>query len=210
MAVMNIKTTPKHLNPSVKTIRKSHVDCELLFSAVNIRVSSPQRTRGNGDFAGFFYLSSHFIQMALTGKKKKIDVIDKLLEACYQHNKDALFIMSLMHQYEDRGSLSKKQLEGLLLKARKINDLPAGIIAAVEAIVLKMPTRDKTPVENIRSKDQESSEDYSKLMNEVLEKYPQHKRVLFLKTQLEQRKTLAALEQKEIEKFHQLLILNKK
>ena len=44
--------------------------------------------------------------------KGKLDIIDKILEACYKHNPDALFVMSLMHQYEDRGSLSKKQLEG--------------------------------------------------------------------------------------------------
>lgn len=148
--------------------------------------------------------------MALPGKKKKIDVIDKLLEACYQHNKDALFIMSLMHQYEERGSLSKKQLEGLLLKAKKINDIPAGIIAAVEAIVLKMPTRDKTPLGDTSNKKPETDNKWPTFIEQLLEKYPGHKRVLFLKAQLDQRKTLSPAEQQEIEKFYQLLILNKK
>lgn len=148
--------------------------------------------------------------MALSGKKKKIDVIDKLLEACYQHNKDALFIMSLMHQYEERGSLSKKQLEGLLLKARKVTDIPPGWIAAVEAIVLKMPTRDKTPVENPKNQVEEITDKSGDLIKEILDKYPQHKRVLFLKAQLEQRKALSLPEQQEIGKFYQLLILNKK
>ena len=148
--------------------------------------------------------------MALTGKKKKIDVIDKLLEACYQHNKDALFVMSLMHQYEERGSLSKKQLEGLLLKAKKAQDIPAGLIAGVEAIVLKMPTRDKTPVEETKNREQESGEKWNELLKQILEKYPQHKRLLFLKAQLDQRKNVSAAEQKEIEKFYQLLILPKK
>ncbi|MFZ6024089.1 MAG: hypothetical protein ACOYVG_06495 [Bacteroidota bacterium] len=148
--------------------------------------------------------------MALPGKKKKIDVIDKLLEACYRHNKDALFVMSLMHQYEERGSLSKKQLEGLLLKAKKAKDIPAGLIAGVEAIVLKMPTRDKTPVEAARNKEQETGKERDELMQQILHKYPQHKRVLFLKAQWEQRKTLSVTEQQELEKFHQLLILNKK
>ena len=31
---------------------------------------------------------------------KDPDIIDKVLEACYKANPDALFIMSLMHQYE--------------------------------------------------------------------------------------------------------------
>lgn len=148
--------------------------------------------------------------MALSGKKKKIDVIDKLLEACYQHNKDALFVMSLMHQYEERGSLSKKQLEGLLLKARKVTDIPPGWIAAVEAIVLKMPTRDKTPIENPKNQVEEITDKSGDLIKEILEKYPQHKRVLFLKVQLEQRKVLSLTEQQEVGKFYQLLILNKK
>ncbi|HCL04995.1 MAG TPA: hypothetical protein DHW64_03080, partial [Chitinophagaceae bacterium] len=171
---------------------------------------SPQRKEETEVTQSFFYLSSYFIQMALTGKKKKIDVIDKLLEACYQHNKDALFVMSLMHQYEERGSLSKKQLEGLLLKAKKVKDIPAGLIAGVEAIVLKMPTRDKTPVEDTRNKQQEPEGKWDELIQELLQKYPQHKRVLFLKAQLEQRKNLSVIEQKEVEKFYQLLILNKK
>ncbi|MFN3666195.1 MAG: hypothetical protein ACK4S0_08555 [Sediminibacterium sp.] len=148
--------------------------------------------------------------MALSGKKKKIDVIDKLLEACYQHNKDALFIMSLMHQYEERGSLSKKQLEGLLLKAKKVTDIPAGWIAAVEAIVLKMPTRDKTPLKEVSPTNEAPDEKWPVLIAGILDKYPQHKRVLFLKAQLEQRKLLSAAEQQEIEKFHQLLITKKK
>jgi len=147
--------------------------------------------------------------MALPGKKRKIDVIDKLLEACYQHNKDALFIMSLMHQYEERGSLSRKQLEGLVLKAKKIEDIPVGWIAGVEAIILKMPVRDKTPVELTSNKQAETGEKWDKLIQQVLEKYPQHKRLLFLKAQLTQRKMLSASEQQEVEKFYQLLIVNK-
>ena len=45
--------------------------------------------------------------------KKSIDIIGKVLQACYEHDTDSLFIMSLMHQYEERGSLSKKQIAGL-------------------------------------------------------------------------------------------------
>ena len=46
-------------------------------------------------------------------RKPGIDIIDKILDTCYKHNPDALFIMSLMHQYKERGNLSKKQMEGL-------------------------------------------------------------------------------------------------
>lgn len=34
-------------------------------------------------------------------KKPGVDIIARVLDALYQHNKDALFVMSLMHQYEE-------------------------------------------------------------------------------------------------------------
>ena len=79
--------------------------------------------------------------------KKQIDVIGKVLQALYEHDTDSLFVMSLMHQYEERGSLSKKQLEGLCAKARKVESLPAAWIGTIDAIILKMPTRYKSTLE---------------------------------------------------------------
>lgn len=148
--------------------------------------------------------------MALSGNKRKVDVIDKVLEACYQYNKDALFVMSLMHQYEERGSLSKKQLEGLVQKAKKVEDIPVGWIAAVEAIILKMPTRDKTPVTQHKPVEQNPEEQWQQLAIAILEKYPQHKRVIYLDAKLKQKKALSSIEQQELERFHRLLITNKK
>lgn len=138
-------------------------------------------------------------------KKAGIDIIDKILDACYKHNPDALFIMSLMHQYEERGSLSKKQLEGLYLKAQKVRDMPTNWLATLEAEILKRPTRDKTaPAENrpLYSKDEASE----KRIHEILTKYPQHKRVLFLQSKFSNNGLLSADEKSELEKFHKLLI----
>ena len=42
-------------------------------------------------------VQSIFAVMAVS--KQKLDIIDKVLDACYKHNPDALFVMSLMHQY---------------------------------------------------------------------------------------------------------------
>lgn len=148
--------------------------------------------------------------MAPSGNKKKVDVIDKVLEACYQYNKDALFVMSLMHQYEERGSLSKKQLEGLVQKAKKVPDMPVGWIAAVEAIILKMPTRDKTPITQHKPSELDTEDQWQQLATAILEKYPQHKRVIYLDAKLKQRKALSSIEQQELERFHRLLITNKK
>jgi hypothetical protein len=135
----------------------------------------------------------------MLSKNKKIDVIEKLLALCYEHNKDALFIMSLMHQYEERGSLSKKQLQGLLLKAHKIKEIPPHQIAAVEAIVLKMPTRDKTPV-------QKSTPASLAQTDQILAVYPSHKQVLLLRSKLLSHQSLTPQEQADLTKFVKILI----
>jgi hypothetical protein len=138
-------------------------------------------------------------------KKPGIDIIDKILDACYKHNPDALFIMSLMHQYEERGGLSKKQLEGLFLKAQKVTDMPQSWLATLEAEILKRPTRDKTPVAEIKPlyvKDDITEQ----LITDILTKYPQHKRVVFLHSKFSNNEQLSIDEKKEIEKFHKLLI----
>ena len=145
----------------------------------------------------------------MLSKNKKIDVIDKLLSLCYAHNKDALFIMSLMHQYEERGSLSKKQLEGLLLKAQKIKEIPAHQIAAVEAIVLKMPTRDKTPVQKTTLAINEAQAQISKALaqtDQILALYPTHKQVLLLKSKLSSHQPLTPQEQADLTKFVKILV----
>lgn len=138
-------------------------------------------------------------------KKQGIDIIDKILDACYKHNPDALFIMSLMHQYEERGGLSKKQLEGLYLKAQKVTDMPANWLATLEAEILKRPTRDKTVPTDIKPL-YEKDIAIEKMLLEILAKYPQHKRVVFLYTKFSNNEAMSVDEKKEIEKFHKLLI----
>lgn len=138
-------------------------------------------------------------------KKPGIDIIDKILDACYKYNPDALFIMSLMHQYEERGSLSKKQMEGLYLKAAKVPDLPPNWLATLEAEILKRPTRDKTPAASIKPLDEKDLITEHRI-KEILDKFPQHKRVVFLESKIKNNQILSPEEKKEVEKFHKLLI----
>jgi hypothetical protein len=133
--------------------------------------------------------------------KKGIDIIAKILDALYAHNPDALFVMSLMHQYEERGSLSKKQLEGLYQKALKVDSIPRNWLGTLEAIILKMPTRYK-PVEPIeKSPIYKKDEQAGRMIYAILAKYPQHKRVLFLKTKYENNEPLTTVEMGEIASF---------
>lgn len=138
-------------------------------------------------------------------KKPGLDIIDKILEACYKAFPDAIFIQSLWHQYEERGSLSKKQLQGLFLKAQKVKDLPPNWLATLEATILKMPNRFKSEVAEpapLFVKDEYAGT----LMSEILAKYPQHKRVLFLKSKYDNNEALNSTEVKELEKFKKLLL----
>jgi hypothetical protein len=145
--------------------------------------------------------------LVMERKKPEVDIIDKVLAACYQANPDALFVMSLMHQYEERGSLSKKQLQGLFEKAKKVQDLPPNLLATLEARILKMPTRNKTAPDPAKvntpvfTKDAHAGE----LINEILAKYPQHKRVLFLQARYDNNEVLAPAEIAELEKFKKVL-----
>jgi hypothetical protein len=137
-------------------------------------------------------------------KKPGIDVIAKILDAMYAHNPDGLFVMSLMHQYEERGSLSKKQLQGLHQKAAKVESIPASWLGTLEAIILKMPTRYKSNDEIVASPIYTKEAETGNMIAAILAKYPHHKRVLFLRAKYDNHEPLAATEIAELKKFMQL------
>jgi hypothetical protein len=137
-------------------------------------------------------------------KKPGIDIIGRLLDALYAHNPDALFVMSLMHQYEERGSLSKKQLEGLYQKASKVESIPSSWLGTLEAIILKMPTRYKSTEEIKAAPIYEKEAETGNMIQAILDQYPQHKRVLFLRSKYENNEILTAAEITELRKFLKL------
>ena len=77
-------------------------------------------------------------------QKPKIDIVNELLEECILAYPLSAFVISLYKQYLQRGSLSKKQLQGLYGKASKIQGLAPGKLAGLEALLKKMPTRYKS------------------------------------------------------------------
>ena len=138
-------------------------------------------------------------------KKSGVDIINKVLEAIYSVDKDSLFIMSLMHQYEDRGWLTKKQLEGLHDKAKKINEINPGWLATIEAMIAKLPNRDKSPV---TKKYVPVIEDENIVMQlaAILSKYPQHKAVLQLEMKFKKEHALSEAEKASLQKFYKILV----
>ena len=136
--------------------------------------------------------------------KPKLDIINMLLEDCIMAFPVSSFVISIYQQYQRRGWLSKKQLQGLYDKASKINGVLPGRLAALESIIKKMPTRQKSELpENtpLFEKDAEAG----KLIEEILEKYPQHKRVLFLKVKYDNNEVLSSSDVSELKKFRQHL-----
>ena len=134
----------------------------------------------------------------------EIDIINDLLEECIMAYPISSFIISLYKQYRERGSLSKKQLQGLYSKAAKVNDMPQNKLATLEAIIKKMPTRDKSALPSLKPL-YEKDESTGYLIKEILDKYPQHKRVLFLKAKYENNELLSPIEVSELKRFKQLL-----
>lgn len=130
----------------------------------------------------------------------EIDIILDVLNAVLKEKPDSVFVSSLHQQYCERGGLSRKQLEGLHSKASKIPGIHPGKMATLEAIIKKKPTkyRSEAPKEvaNI-AKDEHAG----KMIDFILEKFPEHKRVLFLKLRFDNNEPLSATETSELEKF---------
>jgi len=137
-------------------------------------------------------------------KKLDVDVISDILQVTLLAYPKSVFIQSLCHQYQERGGVSKKQLEGLYGKASKVKEIPAGKLATLEAEILKRPTRYKSappPPTPLYTKDERLKE----MLNKILAKYPQHKRVLFFKVKYDNNELLSPSEITELEKFSKML-----
>ena len=137
-------------------------------------------------------------------KKVDVDVIKDVLDAMLEARPDSTFVKSLAFQYEERGGLSKKQLEGLYQKASKVPSIPDGKLATLEAVILKKPTRYKSappPPTPLYTKNEEAG----KMIDAILAKYPQHKRVLFFLNKYNNNETLTPVDVAELEKFHRML-----
>ncbi len=142
-------------------------------------------------------------------QKPRIDIVNELLEDCILAYPVSSFIISLYKQYQQRGSLSKKQLQGLYGKASKIEHIPPGKLAALEVLIKKMPTRYKSelpPAKPLFEKD----EGTGLMIAEILAKYPQHKRVLFLKVKYDNNELFSPADIADLKRFKQLSIGNKR
>ena len=136
--------------------------------------------------------------------KSDLDIVNEVLEDCILAYPVSSFVISIYQQYQRRGSLSKKQLQGLHGKASQIKDITPAKLATLEALIKKMPTRFKSELPAAKPM-YEKEKATGEIIDAILAKYPQHKAVLFLKSKYDNNQTLTAAETDELKKFKQIL-----
>lgn len=134
-----------------------------------------------------------------------LDIVLDLLKETLAAYPTSKFIPSLLHQYQERGSLSKKQLQGLYHKAAGVSSISPAKIATLEAIILKKPNRYKSPSPLLNAAPEKDAI-FEKLIDEILAKFPAHKTVKYIKLKLDNHEAISTLEKGEIERFHKILI----
>lgn len=134
-----------------------------------------------------------------------INVILDILKTLLQAKPDSVFVNSLYQQYCNRGGLSKKQLEGLHSKASKVDSITPGKLATLEAIIKKKPTRYKSEVV-VKNEGPVKDATIGQLIESILQKHPEHKRVLYLQSKYIHNDPLSPAEITEIQKFARLLV----
>lgn len=133
-----------------------------------------------------------------------VDIVLDILKAVADAQPHSDFIKSLLHQYQERGGLSKKQLEGLYGKAQKVKTITPGKMATLEAIILKKHSKTRSALPEttpLYQKDEASG----RLIMAILDKFPAHKRVLFLQAKYQNNEPLSPAELSELQRFSKLL-----
>jgi hypothetical protein len=133
-----------------------------------------------------------------------IDIIADLLKAVLKVRPEDGFCSSLLQQYQQRGGLSKKQLEGLLGKATKFTETTPGKLATLEAIIKKKHSNHRSEASEPAAPPTNDDESLQ-LIAQILEKYPGHKRVLLFKMKVDKQELLISAEKEELQKFARVL-----
>lgn len=134
-----------------------------------------------------------------------VDIIMDVLVAVAAARPEDAFVSSLHIQYQERGGLSKKQLQGLYGKASRLPGIPPAKLATLEAIILKKKSKERSilPAPSpLYQKDEETG----RRIQAILDKYPAHKRVLYFKSRYENNQPLSPAEHSELLRFEKLLV----
>jgi hypothetical protein len=142
-------------------------------------------------------------------KKPEVDVILDVLKGCLERYPASTFVNSLHQQYLERGFLTKRQLEGLHSKGQKATEIPPHKLATLEAIIKKLPTRQKSQAPENPSPIYEQNIPVRIFIAAILEKHPGHKRVLEFKAKHDTNTPLSRHELTELERFYNMFVVHK-
>lgn len=140
----------------------------------------------------------------MENKRPGIDIINEVLEDCILAYPVSPFIISLYQQYNKRGSLSKKQLQGLYAKGTSAGTISPAKLATLQALINKMPNRFKSALP-LNAPLFEKDESAGGLIDLILSKLPEHKRVLFLQAKWKGNETLTTAELADLKKIAALV-----
>ena len=135
----------------------------------------------------------------------EINVLLDILQQMVKAHPESVFVNSLYQQYCNLGGLSKKQLEGLYDVAAKTGLISTAKLATLEAIIKKKPTRYKSEVIK-KLPEQIIDPTILLLLNQILEKYPQHKMALFMQSKCKHNDALTDFEIVEIKRLGKVLL----
>ncbi|MFM7838253.1 MAG: hypothetical protein ACKO6K_01705 [Chitinophagaceae bacterium] len=137
-------------------------------------------------------------------KDPDVDVTREVLLVTLTAKPDSSFLQSLLQQYDNRGGLSKKQLQGLWKIASQVGKASPAWLATLEAMIRQRPTRYSSPLPAAKplfEKDQELGQ----LINDILQKIPDHKSVLLIRSKYDHHEVLSPAEINTLKNVHKLL-----
>ena len=83
--------------------------------------------------------------------------------------------------------------------------MPVNWLATLEAVILKRPTRYKSVTPVSKPLYEEKDKKHGEMIEAILAKYPQHKRVLFFQSKYDANQPLSPADITELEKFNKIL-----
>lgn len=136
-------------------------------------------------------------------KRPRFDIIEEVLEDALEAMPLSSMLIGLFKQYNQRGFLTKKQLMGLHDKAKQAQSSASGKLATLEALIKKMPNRVKSELPTISS-DFQKDPTVQPILDEILSKFPQHKRALFLQSKYDNNEEIIPQEMQELRQFQKV------
>lgn len=133
-------------------------------------------------------------------KKTGYDIVQEVIEDALLAFPVSPLLISFYKQYQQRGFLTKKQLQGLHSKAASSNKINPGKLATLEALIKKMPTRVKSELPELLP-EIEPNPEVKVMLDKVLIKFPMHKRALFFLSKHNNKENLTASELNDLKQF---------